>query len=301
MSNSKCIIYVATSPSGRCYVGKTTTGLKNRVRVHIKSKNIYDYAFYRALRKYGESNFSWAVLYDDVDEDLLNAAEICAIYVLESYYSGYNSTLGGEGRVGGRLTDVQRKAMLERMSGDSNPAKRKAVREKISTANKGKKPWNKGIPRSEETKKKLSLANSGKAPEEHSFFGKHHSEASKLKMSKAQTGLQAGEKNPFFGKKHTEETKLKMSMNHKDSSGDKNSFFGKKHSEETKLKMRGPRKKSKKTKILSAGEMKEIRDRYETGNYSFRKLAVEYGVSKTAISNTIKLKTQRSKESLKLK
>jgi transposase len=39
-----------------------------------------------------------------------------------------------------------------------NPAKLKIVREKISRANKGKTPWNKGIPRSEEERRKMSEA-----------------------------------------------------------------------------------------------------------------------------------------------
>ena len=39
------------------------------------------------------------------------------------------------------------------------------------------------------------------------FFGKHHSEESKKKLSE----INQGKKHPFFGKHHTEEAKLKMS------------------------------------------------------------------------------------------
>lgn len=46
-----------------------------------------------------------------------------------------------------------------------------------------------------------------------------------------------GEKNPFYGKHHTEETKQKMSENHYDYYGENNPFYGKHHSEESKRKM----------------------------------------------------------------
>lgn len=63
---------------------------------------------------------------------------------------------------------------------------------------------------SEETKEKLRLANKG---ENNAFFGKHHTEETKLKIIKA-----------LSGRHHTKETKLKMSLVHK----------GKKFSEEHK-------------------------------------------------------------------
>lgn len=65
------------------------------------------------------------------------------------------------------------------------------------------KPWNKGIPRSDEEKRKISK----------SHIGKHLSEETKKKMGKAHTGMKhseeirnkireskLGEKNPMFGK-----------------------------------------------------------------------------------------------------
>ena len=56
--------------------------------------------------------------------------------------------------------------------------------------------------------------------ENHHFFGKHHTEETKKKMSEAQKG----ENNHMYGKHHTEETKKKMSETQK---GEKGSMYGK--------------------------------------------------------------------------
>lgn len=47
-------------------------------------------------------------------------------------------------------------------------------------------------------------------------YGKHHSEETKAKISKAHTGKFVGENNPMFGKTHTEEAKVKIAAKWKD-------------------------------------------------------------------------------------
>ena len=56
--------------------------------------------------------------------------------------------------------------------------------------------------------------------ENHHFFGKHHTEETKKKISEAQKG----KNNHMYGKHHTEETKKKMSEAQK---GEKGSMYGK--------------------------------------------------------------------------
>ena len=58
-------------------------------------------------------------------------------------------------------------------------------------------------------------------------LGKPHTEESRIKMSKAHKGKQAGENNPMYGKHHSDESKKKMSEAHK----------GKSLSEEHKKKL----------------------------------------------------------------
>lgn len=71
------------------------------------------------------------------------------------------------------------------------------------------------------------------------------------RISEAKKGKQTGENNPFFGKHHSEETRKKLSQLHTGTTAsnetkkklsemkqrEKNAFFGKHHSEETKKKL----------------------------------------------------------------
>ena len=87
------------------------------------------------------------------------------------------------------------------------------IREKISSASKGRSPPNKGRPMSEEAKKNLSEKLKGKP------LGYVRSAETKKKLSesnkKAKEDMKNGtrEKTGMFGKKHSEETKRKMSEN----------------------------------------------------------------------------------------
>ena len=76
----------------------------------------------------------------------------------------------------------------------------------------------------EEICKKISEAKKGhQSGEKNPFFGKHHSDETKIKI---------GEKSK--GRHHSEETRIKMSKSRR---GEKNIMFGKHHSEETRKKM----------------------------------------------------------------
>ena len=117
-----------------------------------------------------------------------------------------------------------------------------------------------GVIPCEETRRKLSKTHKGlQAGEKHPFFGKHHSEESKKKMSLARKGKTPpnkgkhlseeqkrkigeslkGRTGPNKGKTMSEETKKKISEAKKKlySSSKNHPMFGKHHSEETKKKM----------------------------------------------------------------
>ena len=102
------------------------------------------------------------------------------------------------------------------------------ARRKMSKAHKGLCAGEKhpmfGKHHSEETKKKIGKSHKGKPSHNK---GKPMSEKTKKKLSESKKGLQAGEKNPMFGKHHSDETKLKISKVHK----------GKHISEEQKKKL----------------------------------------------------------------
>ena len=57
----KSIIYVATSPSGKQYVGQTVQTIKDRIRDHKKSSSNCT-LLKKAIKKYGFDNLSWKVI-----------------------------------------------------------------------------------------------------------------------------------------------------------------------------------------------------------------------------------------------
>ena len=182
--------------SGKWYVGQTVEPEK-RFKRHIndafnRKDNIH---FHRALRKYGLDNFVYCVLEENVLRDNLDMREIDWIEYYDSFYSGYNLTLGGGG-IKGKPSGMKGKHLSE------NARKRiSEARKGKPTWNKGKSSWNKGIPMTEEAKKKSSESHKGKSVWNK---GKHgiYSEETLKKMSeslKGRTGL-CGSKNHLYGK-----------------------------------------------------------------------------------------------------
>ena len=57
------IVYKATSPSGKVYIGITVTTLKERIRMHLRAvKNGSKTPFHNAIKKYKLQNIKWDVL-----------------------------------------------------------------------------------------------------------------------------------------------------------------------------------------------------------------------------------------------
>ena len=127
------IIYKATSPSGKVYIGQTIITLSRRKIKHYyrafnKNDAGYNYKISCAIRKYGDS-IEWIVLHHNIFINNLNKLEIEEIKKHNSFNSGYNLSLGGKGSIG-RIVS-------------------KETCEKISKANEGKK-------HSDKTRKKMS-------------------------------------------------------------------------------------------------------------------------------------------------
>lgn len=202
------VIYRATSPSGKCYIGQTVETLKRRRYLHERSANkqnssTYNTRFAAAIRKYGD-RLVWEVIHQGIPVDDLNDLEEKEISLHGSFKKGYNSipTAFGGGMLGKHHTEEVKKKLSEQRSGMGNPMY-------------------------------------GKSGELNPFYGKKHSTDTKLKWKRADM---KGDKNPMygkqsamFGKKHTEKAKSKLSQQRL---GSDNPFFGKRHSEETKQKMR---------------------------------------------------------------
>ena len=155
------------------YIGQTIhpeTRFKSHIYFATRIKNSNH--FYRAIRKYGLDNFVYCVLEENVLFENLNMREMDWIEYYDSFYNGYNLTLGGDGAKGVILS--------------------KEARRKISESHKGKPAWNSGKTNiySEETLRKISQSNTNPSKE------------TRRKMSEARKGKPGlkGPKNHNYGK-----------------------------------------------------------------------------------------------------
>lgn len=157
----------------KIYIGQSVD-VKNRWRQHrSNARNNYRHPLYDSIRKYGEHNFSCTILEEHCSMDELNEVEVFWI----SFFGSINRSLGYNLEFGG-----------------------------------------KGFARSEEVKRKISESHQRNKK----LVGLKHTEERCKRKSEL-----TGERNPFYGKSHSDETKLKISK----------SKAGKKLSEETKQKM----------------------------------------------------------------
>lgn len=162
MEDRSYYIYKHTSPYGKVYIGMTCQEPIKRWKYGWGYKN--NYHFNSAIQKYGWDNFEHEILYAGLTQDEASAKEQ---ELIEKYNSnnpkfGYNISSGGHG---GREGVPQ-----------NDDAKRK-----ISEANKGRLSGEKN-----------HLYGVRRFQEENPFYGKHHSEETKEKLSK----LRSGEKKP---------------------------------------------------------------------------------------------------------
>lgn len=123
------VVYVATFPNGKQYVGMTSD-FAGRLRSHkSKARLAGNLAFHNAIRKHGWPLWSiaWAGVFSLAPE-----AERKFIRELDTLApNGYNLTLGGEGVLGLVMSESGRKKISERLSGIKRSEGFKA---RISTA-----------------------------------------------------------------------------------------------------------------------------------------------------------------------
>ena len=161
------------------YIGQTVNP-EGRFNCHIdrainKKDKTY---FYNSIRKYGLENFVYCVLEENVLRENLNMREMDWIEYYDSFYCGYNMTAGGNQTIFSE-----------------------EFKEKMSEANKGRIPWNKGKHGiySEETLKKRSESLKGKPGY---WTNKHLSEETKKKLSESLKGKPSWQKGkPSYNRK----------------------------------------------------------------------------------------------------
>lgn len=285
-------LYIAIFPNNKRYVGITKDFRKRRDTHKSRAKNGYDGVFYNAIRKYGWDNLSWNIAdgyksYDDLCK--CEIQEIAKHNTTDRRY-GYNVDLGGRVRQGFKHTNEWKQTMSERMSGKNNPTYGRKLtdeqKEHLSKINSGELNPRYGKSKSKIEKEKITQGLK-KYFETHdgSFLGKKHTKEAKNKISKKNSG----KNNGMYGKKvkHTQETKDAIS---KKNSGKKNGMYGKKvrHTQETKNKISeknsGERNGQSKINLPIA---RKIRERYNTGKYTYKDLQQIYCISVSQISQII--------------
>ena len=96
------IYKITCIPTQKIYIGKTQTSVAYRWTEHCKvaflpSHGDYNFPFHRAIRKYGKDSFIIETIDEVKDNEELKQKEIFWIKKYNSYYNGYNATLGGDG------------------------------------------------------------------------------------------------------------------------------------------------------------------------------------------------------------
>lgn len=155
-------IYKAISPSGKIYIGQTINFelrkiQHNRHSINEKYKE-YNYAFHKAVRKYGFDNVKWEILNEDLSQEKADMWERLWIFIEKSNDPnfGYNMTEGGDG------------------VGKANMGKihTKEHNQKISDALKGNKNPFYGKKHTLEARKKISDNHADFSGSKHPSFGK---------------------------------------------------------------------------------------------------------------------------------
>ena len=196
MEERNYIVYMHIFPNNKVYIGITQQIPEKRWKKGL-GYDSHQKIMKRAIKKYGWENIKHEILFTNLSkqEACDKEIELIAFYDSTNKEKGYNVSEGGEGTIGvkpteeskqkNRIAHLGKKASLE-------------TRKKISESNKGKH----NIKRTEEQKKKISEAtkkamqnpevrkrlsetHSGK---NHRNYGKHLSDETKKKISKATIG-----------------------------------------------------------------------------------------------------------------
>jgi group I intron endonuclease len=200
-------IYKATNTiNGKVYVGFDSKWPK-RQKEHTTLFMHYNTVFSKAIEKYGAEAFSWEIIYQSKEkEHTLSEMETFFIKKFNSHIDnkmGYNMTYGGEGSLGCKRSEDQKKKMSEK---HKNRVFSEEWKRKISESKKGQKSWNKDKkigPMSEDQKHKISKALVGNQYAK----GMTHSEETKLKMSQSNKGKNKGKKRTAEQRKIISESK----------------------------------------------------------------------------------------------
>lgn len=201
-------IYKITSPTNKVYIGQSHN-IEKRFAQYKGLKCKDQPRIYNSLKKHGIQNHYFEVVCEipkGVNQSILDYSE-------QFHMDAYRA-------MGFELMNLREAGSKGAFSEES--------KRKLSISSKGKNTWTKGLKRTDEQKKALSERvrmwhhDNGRIPKKRMSRQEVREFMSKLKKG-VERPMYKGEGNPFFGKKHTEETRLKLSEhNRKNKTGANN-------------------------------------------------------------------------------
>lgn len=149
-----CGIYcIKNLVNGKKYIGQSNNIYK-RWKSHVREldNNCHHNQYLQnAWIKYGKENFIFNIL-EECTENKLNEKEIFYIDKLHSYNSGYNLTIGGEGRRGYHLTDKQKAKIKNSRINFKHTEETKKYISKIQIGRKLSDEWKENISKTHKEK-----------------------------------------------------------------------------------------------------------------------------------------------------
>jgi len=307
--NKTFILYlVSNKTNGKLYIGWTGDIAEQRWNEHCSSaKYGSKYYFHNAIRKYTRDGFDWNVMKSFTSDNEAKEEEKKCIAIYKEFgYTLYNMTDGGEGITGYKFSEESKQKMSKShiglQSGENSPnfgtSLSEETKRKIGLKNKGRAL-------SEEQKQNIS---NGQTGEKHHRFGKHLTEDHKQKLSENtkgkhnspntefKKGENIGENNAMALIKNYQSLEIRnkwattnytvahLADEYNVSKGTIRAIINNitwKISEEEHLKF----KEIRKQKLLDINIA--IKNKYNTGNYTQKQLAIEYNLGETTINKII--------------
>lgn len=174
-------VYLVTNLiNNKRYVGITCRGYLVRWKEHVlNASEGSKVILHNAIRKYGADNFRVELLESDVPDDLIESRERHFIELYQSHYStgqGYNMTEGGGEVCGYHHTETSKSKISESLKGHRFPESRNIKIQQAMTGREYKPEW----------REALSAVRKGRfTKDDNPFYGKHHTDLTKSKISKA--------------------------------------------------------------------------------------------------------------------
>ena len=105
---------------GKLYIGQAVDIFKRKVSHFTALENNChpNIHLQRSFNKYGKECFKFQILEECLESEL-DEREIYNIEIFDSFYTGYNQTLGGDGMGGRKWNENQHKIMKEKMKGNN--------------------------------------------------------------------------------------------------------------------------------------------------------------------------------------